>query len=144
MGKIPSENITIYRLGRHCIILSKPELVSSCILYKLVAGATMCVLTLSCLHSGVSFTLTLCSGSSPSPIAGRARDYRSEDIYEFSLFNCAHLKFTVYASKQTANIIRCTSLIPRLLYRAGGKRAWYTLFVHASSSLDNLHNTPLH
>ena len=50
VGKIPSENITIYRLGRHCIILSKPELVSSCILYELVAGATMCVLTLSCLQ----------------------------------------------------------------------------------------------
>ena len=63
----------------------------------------MCVLTLSCLHSRVSFTLTLCSGSSPSLIAGRAWDYRSEDIHEFSLFeiiNCAHLKFTVYASKQ--------------------------------------------
>ena len=56
----------------------------------------MCVLNLSRLRSGVSFTLTQCSGSSPSPIAGQARDYRSEDIHEFSLFeiiNGAHLKF---------------------------------------------------
>ena len=108
VGKILSDNITIYRLGRHCIILGEPELVSSCILYELVAGAAMCVLNLSRLRSGVSFMLTQCSGSSPSPIAGQARDYRSEDIHEFSLFeiiNCAHLKFTVYASKQTANII---------------------------------------
>ena len=66
----------------------------------------MCI-NLSCFRSGVLFMLTLCSCSSPSQIAGRARTYRSEDIHEFSLFgiiNCAHLKFTVCASKQTANI----------------------------------------
>ena len=35
------------------------------------------------------------------------------------------------------------SLVPRLSC-GGGKRAWYTLFAHASSSLGNLHTTPLH
>ena len=34
------------------------------------------------------------------------------------------------------------SLVPRLLCRGGGKRAWYTLFVHAPSSLGNLHTIP--
>ena len=36
------------------------------------------------------------------------------------------------------------SLVPRLLCVGGGKRAWYTLFAHAPSSLGNLHTTPLH
>ena len=36
------------------------------------------------------------------------------------------------------------SLVPRLLCGGGGKRAWYTLFAHASSSLGNLHTTPLY
>ena len=35
-------------------------------------------------------------------------------------------------------------LAPRLLCGRGGKRAWYTLFAHAPSSLGNLHTTPLH
>ena len=30
------------------------------------------------------------------------------------------------------------------LVRGSGKRAWYTLFAHAPSSLGNLHTTPLH
>ena len=34
--------------------------------------------------------------------------------------------------------------IPRLSCGGGGKRAWYTLFAHAPSSLGNLHTTPLH
>ena len=33
------------------------------------------------------------------------------------------------------------SLVPRLLCGGGGKRAWYTLFVHAPSSLGNLHSS---
>ena len=37
-----------------------------------------------------------------------------------------------------------SSLVPRLLCRGGGKRAWYTLFSHAPSSLGNLHTTLLH
>ena len=36
------------------------------------------------------------------------------------------------------------SLVPRLLCGGGGKRAWYTLFAHAPSSLGNLHTTPLY
>ena len=36
------------------------------------------------------------------------------------------------------------SLVPRLLCRGGGKRAWYTLFMYAPGSLGNLHTTPLH
>ena len=36
------------------------------------------------------------------------------------------------------------SLVPRLSCGGGGKRAWYTLFAHAPSSLGNLHTTPLH
>ena len=37
-----------------------------------------------------------------------------------------------------------SSLVPRLLCKGGGKRAWYTLFAHAPSSLGNLHATPLY
>ena len=36
------------------------------------------------------------------------------------------------------------SLVPRLLCGGGGKRAWYTLFAHAPSSLGNLHTTSLY
>ena len=36
------------------------------------------------------------------------------------------------------------SLIPRFSCGGGGKRAWYTLFAHAPSYLDNLHTTLLH
>ena len=38
----------------------------------------------------------------------------------------------------------CPSLVLRLLCGRGGKRAWYTLFTHAPSSLANLHTTLLH
>ena len=34
------------------------------------------------------------------------------------------------------------SLVPRLLRVGGEKRAWYTLFAYAPSSLGNLHTTP--
>ena len=47
--------------------------------------------------------------------------------------------------KQGRTLLLATfSLVPRLSCGGGGKRAWYTLFVHAPSSLGNLHTTPLH
>ena len=36
------------------------------------------------------------------------------------------------------------SLVPRFLCGGGGKKAWYTLFVHGPSFLGHLHTTPLH
>ena len=41
-------------------------------------------------------------------------------------------------------VVEYTSLIPRLSCGGGGKRAWCSLFVHAPSSLGNLHTTLLH
>ena len=35
-------------------------------------------------------------------------------------------------------------VVPRLLFGGGGKRTWYTLFVHVRSYLGNLQTTPLH
>ena len=37
-----------------------------------------------------------------------------------------------------------SSLVLRVLCEGGGKRAGYTLFVHAPNSFDNLHTTLLH
>ena len=46
--------------------------------------------------------------------------------------------------KSYAAISGMASLVLRLSCGGGGKRAWYTLFTHAPSSLGNLHTTPLH
>ena len=51
---------------------------------------------------------------------------------------------TLHRQEQNRLRMVSISLVPRLLYGGGGKRAWYTLFAHAPSSLGNLHTTPLY